>query len=98
METPPSPRIMVLGHSFVWRIAKCLAETSLPCVSVNFHLTMTPTVHFHGIGGRTVTKLRQFDLSAVAEFNPNVLIIETVPMICAMLRPVSRTSRMTFSN
>lgn len=76
MDTPPSPRIMVLGHSFVWRIAKFLAETSLPCVSVNFHLTMTPTVQFHGIGGRTVTKLRQFDLSAVAEFNPNVLILE----------------------
>lgn len=76
METPPSPRIMVLGHSFVWRIAKFLAETPLPCVSVNFHLTMEPTVQFHGIGGRTVTKLRQFDLSAVTAFNPNVLILE----------------------
>ena len=37
---------------------------------------MAPTVRFHGIGGRTITKLRQFDLFAVAKFNPKVLILE----------------------
>lgn len=76
MEIQPSPRIMVLGHSIVWQIAKFLAETSLPCVSANFHLTMAPTVKFHGIGGWTVTKLWQFDLPAVTGFNPTVLVLE----------------------
>ena len=76
MDLYSSPRIMVLGHSFVWRIAKFLAETSLPCVSTNFHLTTSPPVKFHGIGGRTVPKLRQFDLSAVADFGPTVIILD----------------------
>lgn len=76
MDPIQPTRIMVLGHSFVWRLAKFLRETPLPCVSTNFHLTMAPIVQFHGVGGRTVPKLRQFDLFAVAAFEPTLLILE----------------------
>lgn len=76
MQTRESPRILVLGHSFVWRLAQFAAESSLPCVATNFRLSMAPTVQFYGIGGRTITKLRQFDLPVVAQFNPTVIILD----------------------
>lgn len=41
-----------------------------------FFVTMAPTVMFHGIGRHTVHKLRQFDLFAVAAFDPTVIILE----------------------
>ena len=75
-ETGPASRIMILGHSFVRQNAKFVAETSLRCASPTFHPSTTPAVNFHGIGGRTITKLHYFDLSAVAKFNPTVLILE----------------------
>lgn len=76
MQTRHPPRIMVLGHSFVWRLEKFVAESSLACVNDKFQLSMSPTTHFCGTGGRTMTKLRRFDLPVVAQFNPTVLILE----------------------
>ena len=35
------------------------------------------SVHLHGVGGRTVTKLRSFDLHVVEQIAPDVLILET---------------------
>lgn len=68
--------ILVLGHSFVWRLAQFAAEAKIPCVSSDFHLTGPSSVQFYGIGGRTLTKLRQFDLSLVAQFEPTILLLE----------------------
>lgn len=76
MEADLSPRILVLGHSFVWRIARFVAVTSLPCVASTFHLPGEPVVQFHGIGGRTLPKLLHFDLLAVATFKPNIVTLE----------------------
>ena len=76
MDTRRPPRILVLGHSFVWRLTQFVAETDLACISSNFHLANTPTVQFYGIGGRTVTKLHQFDLPLIAQAKPTILILE----------------------
>ena len=76
MVTQPPPRIMILGHSFVWRIARFMAKIKLSRISDNFFLTSTPLIKCHGIGGRTALKLYQFDLSAVARFQSNVLILQ----------------------
>ena len=48
----------------------------MSCVSSDFHLKGPSLVQFYGIGGRTLTKLRQFDLSLVAQFNPTILLLE----------------------
>ena len=48
----------------------------MSCVSSDFHLKGPSSVQFYGIGGRTLTKLRQFDLSLVAQFNPTILLLE----------------------
>ena len=76
MELELSPRILLLGHSFIWRIARFVIVTSLPCVANTFHLSRQPVVKFHGIGGGTLPKVRKFDLLAVAHFEPTIVILE----------------------
>lgn len=76
MQTQQQPTVLVLGHSFVWRLAKFVAESPLTCVTPSFQLPLSSTVQFFGIGGRTVTKLRKFDLPAVTRVKPTVLILE----------------------
>ena len=76
MSSRSQLRILVLGHSFVWRLAKFTMEANLPCIAHNFHCAEPAVIQFYGIGGRTVTKLRQLDLSLVAQFNPAIIILE----------------------
>ena len=33
-------------------------------------------IRWHGIGGRTVSKTREYDLCVVEEFGPNVVIMQ----------------------
>lgn len=76
MPTQKQPLILFLGHSFVWRLETFVAASPFPCVSTNFHLPVSSTVQFYGIGGRTVPKLRQFDLHVVARSQPTILILD----------------------
>lgn len=76
MTAQPQPRILVLGHSFVWRLDHYIATTRLPCVRRNFSLPGDPPVVFHGIGGRTMAQLRTHDLHVIATFKPTILILE----------------------
>ena len=42
----------------------------------NFHLEGNATVHLFGVGGRTVEKLRRYDLHVVRRLAPDVVILE----------------------
>jgi len=42
----------------------------------NFHLEGNATVHLFSVGGRTVEKLRRFDLHVVRHLAPDVVILE----------------------
>ena len=45
-------------------------------VDANFKLQGSALVHLHGIGGRTVAKLRSFDLQVDTSISPDVVILE----------------------
>ena len=76
MSTPTRLRILVLGHSFVWRLEKFVRESDLPCISYSFNCAEPNEVLFCGIGGRTIAQLRQSDLIVVDQFKPNIVILE----------------------
>ena len=76
MQSVHQPSVLVLGHSFVWRLDKFITESSLSCVTPNFQLPLFPKVQFSSIGGRTVTKLLTFDLPVVNRSQPRVIILE----------------------
>ena len=60
----------------MWHLAKFTMEANLPCVAHSFHCAEQAVIQFYGIGGQTVTKLRQFELSLVAQFNSTIIILE----------------------
>ena len=76
MSTQQQLRILVLGHSFVWRLEEFILNCPLPCISYSFNCTIPNEVNFYGTGGRTVEKLRQYDLTVVEQFGPNIIILE----------------------
>ena len=45
-------------------------------IAKNLSLDGDLLVRWHGIGGRTVSKTREYDLGVVEEFAPNVVIMQ----------------------
>ena len=70
------PSVFSLGHSFVKRLKTNLRSNFDLRAGGNFKLWGTVSVHLHGVGGRTVAKLRSSDIHGVARIAPDVLILE----------------------
>ena len=70
------PRVLILGHSFVKRLQRDMLSNFDARVDANFKLQGSALVHLHGIGGRTVAKLRSFDLHVITSISPDVVILE----------------------
>ena len=81
------PKILVLGHSFVRRLREDLEVAFDERASRDFHLQGTARVRLYGVGGRTVSKLRQHDLSVVSSFAPDIVILEIGTNDLAVDRP-----------
>ena len=73
---PTSPAVLILGHSFVRRLCYDLETGFDQRADVNFNLKGTAMVFVHGVGGRTVPKLRMFDLHVVKRLSPDIIILE----------------------
>ena len=71
-----SPKVLILGHSFVKRLFRDLGRGFDPRVDANFGLKGFASVKLWGIGGRTVEKLRFFDLETIRSYAPDILILE----------------------
>ena len=70
------PVALILGHSFVRRLQRDLLNHFDPRADLSFNLEGTAAVNFHGVGGRTVSKIRDLDLPAVERMAPDVVILE----------------------
>ena len=70
------PPVLILGHSFIKRLKCDLRSHFDPRADSNFKFGGTVSVHLHGVGGRTVAKLRSFDLRVVQQIAPDILILE----------------------
>lgn len=71
-----APTVLVLGHSFVRRLREDLDAQFDKRASSNFHLPASGYVILHGTGGRTVDKLRKYDLTFVQTNKPDIIILE----------------------
>ena len=70
------PSFLIWGHSFVKRLKRDLRSHFDPRADINFKLKGTASVHLHGVGGRTVVKLKSFDLHVAEQIAPDVVILE----------------------
>ena len=70
------PKVLILGHSFVKRLQCDLKAGFDARADSNFNLEGTATTHLFGVGGRTVQKLRLYDLHVVRYLAPDIVILE----------------------
>ena len=70
------PKVIILGHSFVKRLQRDLNSSFDPRARKDFKLRGTASVSLHGVGDRTVSKLRQFDLNILSRLRPLIVILE----------------------
>ena len=68
------PRILILGHSFIRRLAGFLHKRGHEHLMAK--LSSLGSVNFHGVGGRTVAKVRKFDLSIICRLSPDIIVLE----------------------
>ena len=67
-------RVLIIGHFFVHRLKAFAQERRhTECVS---SLNSNAEVVFHGIGGKTISKFRGYDLDVVKETSPDIIILE----------------------
>ena len=69
------PKVMILGHSFVRRLSGDLENHFDDHAKSNFDLEDVK-VRLFGVGGRTVEKIKHFDVANVSRFAPDVVILE----------------------
>ena len=70
------PTVLILGHSFVRRLSSDLRSNFDARAAEHFNLLGDAVIHVHGVGGRTVKKLRLDDLGVVYALTPDVIILE----------------------
>ena len=67
------PRVLILGHSFVRRLQTFMSRST---IDQKLSLSDTADVRLYGVGGRTVSKVLEFDLGVVDSFKPDVVILQ----------------------
>ena len=72
--TPPT--YLIFGHSFVRRLKTDQKRHFDLRAIENFGLEGTAVVHMHGVGGRTVKKLRQHDIHILSRLQPDIVILD----------------------
>ena len=71
------PQILVFGHSFVRRLRDDLvSHFDSRGIKQNFNLASSAGVYLHGIGGRTVDKVFQYDLPFLKSQHSDIIIFE----------------------
>ena len=67
-------RVLILGHSFISRLQEYIGGNA--ALDANLHILEDIELKWHGVGGRTVLKTVQFDLSVVELFKPDIVLIQ----------------------
>ena len=62
-------QILILGHFFIGRLQVFLRQNFR-----NLHIDGDLSIKWHGIGGRTISKLIRHDLGIVETFSPEIVV------------------------
>ena len=71
-----SPATVILNENPVRRVHDLLCRNFNAHIAKNLSLDGDLLIRWHGIGSRTVSKTREYDLGVVEEFAPNVVIMQ----------------------
>ena len=65
MSSAP-PKVLILGHSFIRRLRCDLSTNFDSRARSDFKLSDCADISMFGVGGRTIKKLKRFDLHVIA--------------------------------
>ena len=88
-----TPRVLILGHSFICRLHDLTASDSAH-FDRGFHLTASAHVSWHGVGGRKIAKTVKFDLPIIHSFRPDIVIVQLGTNYLASCSPLQVGSAM----
>ena len=74
-QLTPSPRVLVLGHSFIRRLKK-LIENHPSEIDLAFQISAPAAISWHGVGGRTVAKTIKYDMNVVHSICPDIVVVQ----------------------
>ena len=69
-------RIFILGHSFIRRLHVFLRQNFNEVFARNLHIDGDLSIKWHGIRGRTISKVIRHDLGIVEKFAPEIVVIQ----------------------
>ena len=69
-------RILIPGHSFIRRLHVFLRQNFSEVFARNLHIDGNLSIKWHGIGGRTISKVIRHDLGIVETFAPEIVVIQ----------------------
>ena len=69
-------RSLILGHSFVRRLHVFLRQNFNEVFATNLHINLDLSMKWHGIGGRTISKVIRHDLGIVETFSPEIVALQ----------------------
>ena len=72
----PPIHVLILGHSFIRLVHDFLCRNFNAHIVKNLSLDGDLLIRWNGIGGRTLSKTREYDLGVVQEFASNVVIMQ----------------------
>ena len=81
------PKVLILGHSFIKRLSRDISKVFDDRADLNFGLEGSLSVHFYGVGGRTIDKLCTLDLGIINSLSSEIVILEIGTNDLAILPP-----------
>ena len=81
------PTVLLFGYSFIRRLRDDLRTEFDPRADEACKLSKDAIVHLQGVGGRTMRKLIQYDLSVFSFLSPHAVILEIGTNDLSDLRP-----------
>ena len=70
-----TPRVLILGHSFICRLHDFIERNSRH-LDLKFQLQASAHLWWHGSWGRTIAKTVKFDLHIIHSFRPDIVIVQ----------------------
>ena len=90
--------VLILGHSFIRRLHAFLYQ-NFKVFATNLHIDGDLSIKWHGIGGRTISKVIRCDPGIVESFAPETVVIQLgtnqlsrTYLVCCMSHTVSKRS------
>lgn len=65
-----------MGHSYVRRLKEFIEKGSEGHFTDTLNIENTCSVHWHGVGGRTIQKVVQYDTPIITSLSPDILVLE----------------------